>query len=457
MKAALLTSFVAIAMASTASASVIPSYTAHHHDMTMPHRRATISSLEGKVNSAAAPVPADAILAPLPVARAESEGEPHSHGMGYPPPVSCVLEGKGVVCSKPKQEGPTTESKALRSVYHFGGLTHHHNSVFSRDGEIDPVKLAELINSGTLHSREDVDLATSDSKNNEDESDDSSADIQNLNLALLIQDASHAFFAQGLSRFQQEDFSLAGYPDWVRGRYLQIRDQKKVHLDFLKSAITTSGGEGVKEGEYQFHVNDIHSFVDLSEAITTIGTSSYIGAIHNFNNKEYVTVGAALLALEARQTGWINSAIRQQNPWNTAFETPLTSSQVITLLSSLSDLNFNSIASANPSLLPSSITPSPALTLSSQLIPGNEAELVFPLPSPPLSRDERLYATFLFGFETIFAPISERFYVQIPRDLDGKGTVFVSVLRGRGGMDAADGENVVAGPAIAVFPFGAEK
>lgn len=50
--------------------------------------------------------------------------------------------------------------------------------------------------------------------------------------------------------------------------------------------------------------------------------------------------------------------------------------------------------------------------------------------------------------------------MQIPRDLDGKGTVFVSVLRGKGGMDgagAADGENVLAGPAIAVFPFGADN
>ncbi|KAF8884734.1 hypothetical protein CPB84DRAFT_1750337 [Gymnopilus junonius] len=103
--------------------------------------------------------------------------------------------------------------------------------------------------------------------------------------------------------------------------------------DFPQRAITTSGGEGVEGGEYQFH----------------------IGAFHNFNNKQ-------------------------------------TRARLLPIFSTL-------------------------------------------------SRDERLRTTCLFGSETLVAPISKRssdadhgaaveqqrrFFVQLPRVLDGKGMVFDS-------------------------------
>ena len=84
--------------------------------------------------------------------------------------------------------------------------------------------------------------------------------------------------------------------------------------------------------------NSPREFIDLSEALETAGTSAYTGAIQYISNdvgdlcsffhgvhwdftyKGYTTAAASILATEARHASWINSAVRKQNPWNTAFE-----------------------------------------------------------------------------------------------------------------------------------------
>ncbi|KDR66313.1 hypothetical protein GALMADRAFT_81121 [Galerina marginata CBS 339.88] len=294
-------------------------------------------------------------------------------------------------------------------------------------------------------------------------------DVQYLNLALFIQQLESAFFERGLSRYSQADFVKAGFPDWVRGRYMQIAEHEKTRLDFLQSAVTSSGRDHVAPSDYQFSDNDVHAFIDLSEAITTIVAGSYVGGLHYFSNREYVTVGASILSVESRQASWINSAVRKQHPWNTAFETPLSPNQVLTLLTSFFD--FDKMPAQNRALLPANLRPYPRLWLAPRLVPGQEAEISF--QNPNVQKNERLYAAFLFGFETIFAPITERedttiqgadaghdnrkYFVQIPKDLDVKGTVFVVVLKGTGNISEVrlDDQSTVAGPAIAMFSFGA--
>lgn len=147
-------------------------------------------------------------------------------------------------------------------------------------------------------------------------------------------------------------------------------------------------------------------------------------------------------------------------------QTPLTPSQVLTILSSF--FNFDTSPQLNRSLLPANIRTYPRLTLSSRLVPGEEAEISFPYSLPEEDEPEFLYAAFLSGPEIIFGHIYERenpamdgqkrFFVVIPRDLASKGVVYVVVVRGISErlLDIRlDDDSVVAGPAIAMFAFNA--
>ncbi|CAA7268585.1 unnamed protein product [Cyclocybe aegerita] len=289
-------------------------------------------------------------------------------------------------------------------------------------------------------------------------------DILWLNFALFLEYFENAFYERGLSRYNEEAFRRAGYPDWVRGRYLQIAEHERYHKLFIESAITASGSPHVGPCRYEFYDNDVRAFVDASAAIETIATGAYTGLLQFFNNRAYVTAGASILAVEARQAAWINSAVRKLNPWNAAFETPLTPNAVLTLLSNF--FNFENCPKENHALLPPGVHPYPRLAIAPILVPGQPAEISFPYPQ--IGGGERLYVAFLSGAETIFAPLQEkedgkdkdnkkRYFVEIPRDLAGRGTVYVIVVRGRENIGEVrlEDEFIVAGPGITMFPFDA--
>jgi len=280
-------------------------------------------------------------------------------------------------------------------------------------------------------------------------------DTEVLNFALSLELLERAFYEHGLSRYSKEAFKKAGYPAWVRGRFGQIYEHEKTHVQFLESALTAAGAEFVQPCEYVFPDNSLHEFIDLSEALETVGTSAYTGAIQYITNDGYTTAAASILATEARHASWINSAVRKQNPWNTAFETPLTVNQVNSFASNF--IKQGSCPTSNDVLLPPNLRAYPQLMLAPKLIPGQETQVSFSLEQN-LDNGEHLYVAFLSGAATIFAPlknVEDKYVVEIPEDLRATGTVFVIIFKGGENIDEAmlDDETIVAGPAIAVFPF----
>ncbi|PPR02088.1 hypothetical protein CVT24_011222 [Panaeolus cyanescens] len=284
-------------------------------------------------------------------------------------------------------------------------------------------------------------------------------DLEALNYLLTLEEFQTAFYEESLNRFSEEQFVDIGYPRWVRPRYEQILSHERVHKEFLQSAITSAGQNYIEPCNYELtNVNDPRNFVEFSEAVQSIITSAYVGILRYFNERSYITAGASILAVEARQAAWINSAVRHKNPWNSAFETALTPSQVYTLLSCFFD--FNSITEQNRALLPAGINPAPRLSLAPRLLPGQQGELSFPYPS--LNEHECLYVVFLTGAANIVAPLIDQhdghYFVEIPLELEGAGTVYIVLIRGSdniGDVTVSD-QTTVAGPAIAEFPYNAE-
>ncbi len=98
-------------------------------------------------------------------------------------------------------------------------------------------------------------------------------------------------------------------------------------------------------------------------------------------------------------------------------------------------------------------------------------EISFPYSLPTNDDPEFLYVAFLSGAETIFGHVHERerptidgeqsrrrYFVVIPGDLASKGVVYVIVVKGVSEKIRdvrLDDDSVVAGPAIAMFPFNA--
>ncbi|TEB21285.1 hypothetical protein FA13DRAFT_1819666 [Coprinellus micaceus] len=182
-------------------------------------------------------------------------------------------------------------------------------------------------------------------------------DIRLLNFALTLSHLSSSFYTSSLSRYSQQCFEEKGYEAWVRNRFEQIAQRAEVHVRFLEEAIRSAGGEVVGRCEYNFPDREPPQAIELSEAFSTLAVSALTGVLKLIENKEYASALGSILGVEARISSWINSAVKKQSPWNMAFETPLTPSQVHSTLLPFT----SSCPPSNTALLPSPLPVFPPL------------------------------------------------------------------------------------------------
>ena len=62
-------------------------------------------------------------------------------------------------------------------------------------------------------------------------------DTQVLQFALTLEMLENHFYSEGLDKFDAAAFAAAGYPPWVRERFLQIQEHEATHVEFLSAAL----------------------------------------------------------------------------------------------------------------------------------------------------------------------------------------------------------------------------
>ncbi|EEB97241.1 hypothetical protein MPER_03482 [Moniliophthora perniciosa FA553] len=176
-------------------------------------------------------------------------------------------------------------------------------------------------------------------------------------------------------------------------------------------------------------------FVGLSAVLETVGSSAYTGAAQFIMDKAYLTVAASILSVESRHSSWVDASVQHYNHWSGPFEVALTPNQVFTLAMGF----IASCPSTNPSLPAKA---NPTLALSEGACPGATVTLTYDGTS------SGVYLVFLTSNGPVSTPIQRNKTAQIPDGL--KGTLFAFVSKAQ---DKADDENVVAGPALLMWPY----
>ncbi|KIJ43115.1 hypothetical protein M422DRAFT_60331 [Sphaerobolus stellatus SS14] len=257
-----------------------------------------------------------------------------------------------------------------------------------------------------------------------------------LNYALTLEHLENAFYTGGLAKFDEAAFVECGLPVWARGRFVEIGEHEKTHVQLLQTAL---GSAATKPCNYSFPYTDAGSFAALSQVLEGVGTSAYTGAAQFITSKAVLTTAASILATEARHASWIGSAVNKGPGWSGAFDVPLSLNEVFTLAASF----ITSCPSTNPQL---PVKAFPSLTFSSPA-PGKESTLTFNATG---TSSTPLFVSFFTGLSQEFAPLKNG-KVAIPGDL--LGTVY-AVVTTNGTM--ADDSNIVAGPAVLSFPFNSD-
>jgi len=260
-------------------------------------------------------------------------------------------------------------------------------------------------------------------------------EVEILNFALTLEHLENAFYTQGLQKYSQQDFIDEGLPNTARGWWEQIAQHECTHVEFLTDIL---GEQAVKPCEYKFPDTDPKSFAAVSFMLETVGVSAYSGAAHLLQNSDSITASAAILAVEARQSAWINSAVLGANPWNTAFDSPLDLNQVYTLASGV-------IVSCPADNMKLPVKAFPALTFPAGAKPGDTVQISY---NATASESGSLFVAFIGGLQATIVPLDSDKKVTIPTEL--RGVVFAIVVSD---ANKVDDSVTVAGPAFLPFQF----
>ncbi|POW05736.1 hypothetical protein PSHT_10656 [Puccinia striiformis] len=253
------------------------------------------------------------------------------------------------------------------------------------------------------------------------------ADI--LNFALTLEHLEAAFYVQGLAKYDAKAFTNAGFGEDTRRKIQTISDDETSHVNFLTTALTAAGATPVQACNYTFPHTDAKSFLAVSQILEGVGVSAYLGAAGSIQNPAYLTAAATILTVEARHNAYVRLA-NGENPFPTAFDTPMDPRAIVTLASPF--------FAACPNGSAPSFQGFPALNVTGKLTPGSS------LTVASANMTGATTCAFLSGLNTTFSSFADG-KCQVPSDGKvGGGQVYILLTS----VNNVTDYSTIAGPAI---------
>lgn len=131
-------------------------------------------------------------------------------------------------------------------------------------------------------------------------------DLDLLNYALSLEHLEHAFYRDGLKRFDAAAFTAAKQPDGLLQELGSIRDHERDHVALLTKAISGAGGTPVAEGVYDFGYSDAAGFLKVAMTLENTGVAAYAGAAPKITDSAILAVALGIHSVEARHAAYLN-------------------------------------------------------------------------------------------------------------------------------------------------------
>ncbi|KAF9580857.1 hypothetical protein BGW38_002331, partial [Lunasporangiospora selenospora] len=158
-----------------------------------------------------------------------------------------------------------------------------------------------------------------------------SGTINILNFALTLEHLEDAFYKEGLSRYDEADFVMAGYKGVIRDRFVHIGEHEATHVTTLETVIKSMNEAPVAKCTYKFPFQDVHQFIAIARALENTGVSAYLGQAAGLDG-DLLTAAASIATVEARHSSFLNEVLGETGlPY--AFDTPLTAKEIFTIAS----------------------------------------------------------------------------------------------------------------------------
>lgn len=166
----------------------------------------------------------------------------------------------------------------------------------------------------------------------------SSSTLLALQFANVLEQLESTFYAQALQKFNQSDFTAAGFASAQipLQQFQAIFKDEAIHTTTLQSAINSLGGKTVSNCTFNVAslLTDVPTMVAAARLVENVGVSAYLGALTLINDTVLSTAAATIMTVEARHQTILNvlagaTAIPQ------AFDVALNPSEILALTGGL--------------------------------------------------------------------------------------------------------------------------
>jgi len=199
-----------------------------------------------------------------------------------------------ILFKNPEAVDPATEPKTLlerRSFLRYTGLSLAAGGLLLAgcSKELDNVTAAPGVTNATEADGTMVDVG--------------SGDLGILNYAYALEQLEAAFYAMVLEGKYYKETSAP-----AREVLRDIEAHERIHRDFLKKAIMSTGGMIIKDLEPDFSAIDFNTkegVLGAAKAFEDLGVSAYNGAGPLIESPDYLTIAGKIVSVEARHAAII--------------------------------------------------------------------------------------------------------------------------------------------------------
>ncbi|KAK3846065.1 MAG: ferritin-like domain-containing protein [Linnemannia gamsii] len=252
-----------------------------------------------------------------------------------------------------------------------------------------------------------------------------------LNYALTLEHLEAEFYKQGLAKFNDTNFTDAGFDAKVRDRFVHIGEHESEHVATLTSVIESMKGKPVPICNYTFPMDNLTQFLAVAQALENTGVSAYLGAASGLSG-DLLTAAASITTVEARHAAYLNE-LWGQSGFPYAFDTALGPREIVTIA-----MNF--ITSCPYKL---GVNPFTQLTASLPAAGSNSTMVKTSFEGMGSNMTDSTYCQFLFGNNVTVSPRSE---CALPQN--ASGYIYVLVTKDKTPISLTQDSNVLAGPAL---------